>query len=61
MKKTTKEPGCHQPQHDWQALGTEDNGETVDRCGSCLALRYHKGKKVRYEIPKEHKEGKDET
>ena len=44
LKKPDGEPACKLGfEHSWQHLGEEDSGETVERCGNCLALRY-KGK-----------------
>jgi hypothetical protein len=46
------EPRCKGHTHDWFMLGTEDNGEKVDRCGNCLTLRYRgPDGKTRYEVP----------
>lgn len=52
LRKTNDEPRCiNKMRHSWQPLGKEDNGETVDRCGNCLTLRYEKDGTVRYEVP----------
>lgn len=40
MTPVDEEPTCKQPQHGWHELGVEDSGETVSRCGSCMALKY---------------------
>jgi len=51
MIQTEDEPVCGQAAHGWYVLGTEDNGETVSRCGSCMVLKYELDEAVRYEVP----------
>ncbi len=49
----TDEPACPRaPQHSYQSLGVEDNGESAHRCGNCLLLKYVAPDNcVRYEEP----------
>ena len=36
-----EEPACPKaPQHSYQFLGVEDNGERVHRCGNCLLRKF---------------------
>lgn len=51
MIEVDEEPTCKQPQHGWHVLGVEDSGETVSRCGSCVALKYADTEgNLRYEV-----------
>ena len=56
MIKTTEEPRCRQSAraHHWWELGKEDNGEKVERCNHCHALRYTTpAGRIRYEVPED--------